>query len=115
MHELSICQALLQQVQTIAAQHQATAVHKIQLQIGVLSGVEAELLNQAFSIAKAHSIAAEAELIITQTPIMVKCKQCQAETQASANCLLCAVCGSWHTQLISGDELLLSSLELSTG
>lgn len=114
MHELSICQALLRQVQTIAAQHQATAVHKIYLQIGALSGVEAELLSQAFSIAKAQSIAATAELIITTAPIMVKCKQCNAQTIATANRLLCADCGSWHTQLISGDELLLSSLELST-
>jgi hydrogenase nickel incorporation protein HypA/HybF len=28
------------------------------------------------------------------------------------NRLLCGACGDWHTQVISGDELLLESVEL---
>lgn len=28
------------------------------------------------------------------------------------NRLLCGACGDWHTRIISGDELLLESVEL---
>jgi hydrogenase nickel incorporation protein HypA/HybF len=30
------------------------------------------------------------------------------------NRLTCAACGDWHTRVISGDELLLESVELET-
>ena len=28
------------------------------------------------------------------------------------NRLICGACGDWHTQLLSGDELILESVEL---
>lgn len=112
MHELSICQALMTQVESVAAQHQATKVISITVQIGVLSGVVPDLLAQAFTIARAGTVAEQAELITETLPIKVRCRQCGAETEASANRLLCGVCGDWQTQLISGEELLLASVEL---
>lgn len=112
MHELSICQALMTQVESVAAQHQATKVTSITVQIGVLSGVVPDLLAQAFTIARAGTVAEQAELITETLPIKVRCRQCGAETEASANRLLCGVCGDWQTQLISGEELLLASVEL---
>jgi hydrogenase nickel incorporation protein HypA/HybF len=30
------------------------------------------------------------------------------------NRLICSDCGDWHTQILSGDELLLESVELET-
>jgi hydrogenase nickel incorporation protein HypA/HybF len=100
------------QVETVAAEHQATKVTRIVVQVGVLSGVVPDLLVQAFSIARAGTVAEHAELITETLPIKVRCRQCGAETEASANRLLCAECGDWQTQLISGDELLLASVEL---
>jgi hydrogenase nickel incorporation protein HypA/HybF len=114
MHELSVCQSLLNQVNNIAAEHHATAIEKIFLQVGPLSGVEPELLQSAFPIARAGSIAAEAELVIQQMPIQVRCKTCHAETTAKANRLLCGECGDWQTELLSGDELLLERVEMQT-
>jgi hydrogenase nickel incorporation protein HypA/HybF len=114
MHELSICQSLLTQVNNIAAEHHATSVEKIFLQVGPLSGVEPELLQSAFPIARADTIAAEAELVIQQMPIQVRCKTCHAETTAKANRLLCGECGDWQTELLSGDELLLERVEMQT-
>ena len=43
MHELSVCLALLDTVQRIAADKQASGVSRIVLSIGPLSGVEPEL------------------------------------------------------------------------
>lgn len=112
MHELSVCQALLGQVESIAREHQAQGVEKIVLRIGPLAGVEPRLLQEAFSIARAGSVADASELLIETLPIRVRCESCGAESEATANRLLCGDCGDWHTQLISGDELLLASVEM---
>ncbi len=112
MHELSVCQAMLQQVEAIAAQRQAHGVTSITIRIGPLSGVEPELLQHAFPVARAGTVAAEARLIVERLPIRVHCEQCDAETDATPNRLLCGACGDWHTRLVSGDELLLASVEL---
>jgi hydrogenase nickel incorporation protein HypA/HybF len=112
MHEFAVCQDMLQQIETIAADEQATAVEAITVRIGPLSGIEAHLLSQAFPLAAAGTVAENAELIIEALPIKVKCQLCGAETEAKANRLICGKCGDYHTQLLSGDEMLLASLEL---
>ena len=112
MHEFAVCQDMLQQIETIAADEQATAVEAITVRIGPLSGIEAHLLSQAFPLAAAGTAAENAELIIEALPIKVKCQLCGAETEAKANRLICGKCGDYHTQLLSGDEMLLASLEL---
>lgn len=112
MHEMSICQGLLHQVSRIAADNHALIVDKIHLQVGPLSGVEPELLKTLFPLARANTMFAKAELVIHLQPIKVKCPQCQAETEATINNLVCAECGNWQTRLISGDELLLQRIEM---
>jgi len=112
MHELAVCQSLMNQVETIAAERDATCVTLIILGIGPLSGVESALLKNAFTIARAGTSASEAELIIEQLPIRVKCNQCGSESTATPNKLTCKQCGDWRTTLLSGDELLLMSVEL---
>jgi len=112
MHEFAVCQDMLRQIETIAAEEQAAAVEVITVRIGPLSGIEPQLLSQAFPLAAAGTVAANAELIIEALPIKVKCQLCGAETEAKANRLICGQCGDYHTQLLSGDEMLLASLEL---
>lgn len=114
MHELSVCQALIEQVTEIARQHQASSVPQITLHIGPLSGVEPALLQNAFPLAAAGTVAEGAQLLIEPQPLRVQCETCGAETEASPNRLLCGVCGDYHTRLLSGDELLLANLELLT-
>ncbi len=113
MHELSVCLSLLEQVERIAKEHGATGVERILLRIGPLSGVEAPLLANAYPLAAAGTLAEGAELVIEPAPVHVHCIDCGEESEATANRLLCASCGSYHTRLTSGDEMLLASLELS--
>ena len=112
MHELAICQALMEQVERIAQEERAEQVLSIHLAIGPLSGVESRLLEQAFSVARAGSIAASAELVIESMPVRVSCKQCGQQTEALPGRLVCGSCGDWRTSLISGDELELRHVEL---
>lgn len=112
MHELSVCLALLEQVQRIAAERNATSVSKVVLQIGPLSGVEAGLLRNAYPLAAAGTVAEEAELVIENAGIVVSCSECGQESPATPNRLLCAHCGGFRTRIASGDEMILKSLEL---
>ncbi len=112
MHELSVCQAMMSQVEAIAAREGARSVCSITIRIGPLSGVVPELLQQAFTIARAGTLAADAELIAEEQRIRVRCLDCDAESEAEPNRLLCGACDSYRTQVVSGDELLLASVEL---
>lgn len=111
MHELSVCQGMLRQVSDLARRHRAEKVSRIVVRIGPLAGVEPELLRQAFPIASAGTLAEAADLVLEADPLRVSCSECGAETEASPNRLLCGRCGAWQTRLVSGDELLLASVE----
>ena len=114
MHELSVCQGLMRQVQQIAYDNQAKAVDLIRLRVGGLSGIEPSLLAHAFEIARAGTVAAEAELEIEQGPIVVKCQECGASSVVPANRLICEFCGEWRVNVTEGEELMLMSLEIET-
>lgn len=101
----------MNQVDTIALENQADRVTRLTLGIGALAGVEDQLLKNAFPIASAGTVADGAELIVQSNPIRVRCSQCGSESDATPNRLVCKACGDWRTELFSGDELLLVSVE----
>lgn len=112
MHELSVAQALVEQVEDLVARHGAQGVASIRLRIGPLAGVVPELLVTAFPMAAAGTPVAGAELECLPSPLRVRCQTCGAESDALPNRLLCGSCGDWHTQVISGDEMILERVEL---
>lgn len=112
MHELAICQGMLERVEAVAADRGARAVSRVVVRIGPLSGVEPSLLQSAFTLARAGTPAASAVLEIETAPVRVLCRACGAQSEAVANRLVCAACGGMRTRLISGDELRLVSLDL---
>lgn len=105
--------ALLDQVQSIARQHDAVSVEKITLKIGPLSGVEIALLKHAYPLAAVGTLAEDAELVIEPMAVRVQCVACGAESEVLPNRLLCGVCGDFRTRLLSGDEMLLGRVELN--
>ncbi len=113
MHELSICQALITQVEAIAIQRAARA-RKVRVGVGALAGVDARLLEYAYPLACAGSRAEGSLLEIEVVDIRVRCRRCGAETTATPNRLSCGECGEWRTELVAGDELVLFSIELET-
>ena len=114
MHELSVCLALLDQVQQLARERNAVRITQIVVRIGPLSGVEAPLLRNAYPLAAAGTPAEDAELVVLVADIRVRCNQCGAESAVPANRLLCNACGDFRTSVISGDDLLLERVELET-
>ena len=112
MHELAICQALIGQVASVARAEQAHSVSDIFVSVGPLSGVEPPLMQNAFPIAAAGTVASDAILHLESMPIRVACGECGRESEVAMNRLICEHCGDWRTQLVSGDELLLQRVVL---
>jgi len=111
VHELSICAAVIDQLEQLARQHGACRVRRVELSVGPLSGVEAHLLEQAFEVARAGTVAESAQLCSTTAAVRIRCPSCDAEHEVRPNRLRCARCGEWRTQVIAGDELLLRRVE----
>ena len=111
MHELSVCNALIVQVERIAARQNARSVAKIVVRIGPLSGVEPLLLQNAYPLAAAGTIAADAELAIEAANVIVSCTICGAVSAVAPNRLVCGMCGDFRTRIRCGDEMILQRIE----
>ena len=112
MHEFSICRSLLRQAEGLAAEHRARRVTLLKVAVGPLSGVEPGLLERAFSLARCGTVAEAAALVVETPPIKVRCRTCGGEGDAAPNRLICGHCGDFRVDLVSGDELILLSVEM---
>lgn len=113
VHELALCQGLMAEVDRVARGQRASAVHGVRVAVGALSGVEPGLLERAFHIARAGTIAQRAWLRLDVLPARVACDGCKLQSEVPANRLLCPACGTWRVRLIGGEELLLTQVELT--
>lgn len=100
----------MDRIEAEAAAHGATAVHRIRLRIGELSGVEPELLASAFAILKERTLCEHAALDIEPVAARWVCPACAAEIPPGA-ILRCPACAE-AARLASGDEIVLAQLEM---
>ena len=112
MHELTVCQGLMREVMRVAEDQHAERVLSITLRVGPLAGVEPALIESAYPLAAAGTCAAGARLLIERTALEVRCLACGQTSEVEVSSLLCRACGSWRVEVISGEELVLASLEL---
>jgi hydrogenase nickel incorporation protein HypA/HybF len=96
-------------VEQEARARSATAVSRIAVRIGALSGVEPELFATAFTLCR-EGILAGAELEIRRSEAAWVCPKCTAAIPAGA-VLRCADCDV-PARLASGDEILLEQVEM---
>jgi len=110
VHEYSIVQALMEQVEAEAFAHHASRVGRVHLQIGELSGVDPELLKLAFETFRERSICQGAELTLRLVPASWVCRSCARPLHKNA-VLRCEACGQ-PGKLSQGDEIILDRLEM---
>lgn len=113
MHEISIAQALLDQIEAAARPRGAVEVAAATIRVGPLSGVEPSLLRRAFEVARlARPMTARTELTLEIGEVVVSCASCERDGSASPGDLRCQYCASSRTSLRAGDELLLLRVEM---
>ena len=110
MHEYSIVQSLVGRVAEEAARVGATRVHRLEVRIGELSGVEIDLLETAYETFREGSICDGAPMEVTFVPARWRCDGC-GQGFARGEVLRCAACER-PARLVEGDEIYLDRIEM---
>lgn len=110
MHEYSLILSLIERVEQEIKSHGATCAHRVKISVGELSGVEADLLQSAYEIAREGTLLSNAELILSRVAALWQCRQCHQEV-SNQESLLCTACKS-PAELVKGGDILLESVEL---
>jgi hydrogenase nickel incorporation protein HypA/HybF len=112
MHEYSIVQSLLDSCEENAQQNNAHKITKVVVKIGVLSGVEPDLLKTAFDTFKEATICEDSEFIMNIQPVLIKCKKCNEESELHKHEYSCPKCESIEIDILDGEDMFLMQLEM---
>lgn len=112
MHELSICQSMLEIVDGVMVDHPGARLERVFADVGRGSTVEPSLLRDAFLIATAGGPYEGAELVINEIPLVGKCRSCGKSFEYKEIALGCPACESVSIEIESGLELNIKELEI---
>ncbi|MBG7629632.1 MAG: hydrogenase maturation nickel metallochaperone HypA [Bacteroidetes bacterium] len=112
MHELSIALGIVKIAEDETAKANAKQVTKIELEIGVLAGVELESLNFVWESAVKKTVLEEAEKVIDVIDGRGKCIDCDTEFEMMKIYDCCPNCGSNFKGILKGKELRVKALEV---
>ena len=112
MHEYSIVQALLDSCEENAIKNDATKVTKVIIKVGVLSGVEPQLLTTAFNTFKEGTMCDGAQFVLNHQKVVIECYDCKESNTLEKHEFLCPKCESKDVKVIDGEDMYLMSLEM---
>jgi len=115
MHEMAIATELLEQVLRVAAEHHATRVDEVQVEVGVMRQIVPEALTMAFAAAAEGTIAAGATLHIHEERAVAVCCQCECMFLPEIDRFVCPQCNRADARIISGNDIVLTSMTCETG
>lgn len=116
MHEMSIMSSLFRILQEKAEQENAKRIISITILVGVLSGIEPDLLTFAFEAFAKDTNAEGANFVVKKTEMTGRCKACGNDKFEFVDFVLtCPKCGSLDIEVLGGDELLVESMEVEIG
>ncbi|MFC4504422.1 MULTISPECIES: hydrogenase maturation nickel metallochaperone HypA [Streptomyces] len=117
MHEMSVALAVIDQVETAAAEAgDVTAVRSVRLQVGELAGVVPDSLTFCFELACAGTLLEGAELVTEAVPGRARCTACAHEWAVGMPPrLTCPACDGTRTDLLTGRELQIVGVRWEDG
>lgn len=111
MHELSICGAIAGIVQRHA---DGRAVSTIHVRIGQLRQIVPETLVYCWGLVSADTELDGSRLAVEPVPARVRCRGCDRTTElGQLPVFACGGCAGTDVEIISGEEFLITSLELA--
>jgi len=112
MHELTIAGNIIEIVTSEAEKSGGSSVREVNLEIGLLAGIEYESLSFALEALKKGTIMDKASFVIEKPCGAGKCKNCGYEFTIESFLGSCASCGSQELDIISGSELRVKSIKI---
>lgn len=113
MHEVSLMQDTVIIATRQAREAGARRIHRIMMRVGALSGAVPETLEFAFDIVAKGTMAEGATLDIERVDVRCYCAPCGQEFTPDDLVCECPRCGRPSTDIRSGRELHVTSLEVS--
>ncbi|WP_431239502.1 hydrogenase maturation nickel metallochaperone HypA [Mycolicibacterium aichiense] len=111
MHELSLCHAIAGVVRPYAA---GRRVDVVRVQIGALRQVVPDSLSFCWTLVRDHESMPEAELELEFVAAEVACHSCGQHSEiASRWAVSCPQCESADTEIVRGNEFLVTSLDVT--
>jgi len=109
MHETALVSALLLRVEREAAARGSRRVHRVEIDLGALAGVEGDQLRSAWDVYRLETCCADAELLLTAEPARWECPRCGgAPRDGFLQCPTCNV----PAKLVAGGDVMLRRIEM---
>ncbi len=112
MHEMSLCESVLQILEDHAQSQGFERVKTVWLEVGGLSGVEPQALRFCFDVVMRDSLADQARLELIELPGEAWCMQCAKTVQVGQRFDQCPDCASYQLQVTGGHEMRIKELEV---
>jgi len=110
MHEISLIQDLLRQVEQLRQDHHADRVVAITVQVGELAGVDLELFRGAYEMLVAAGSIGTAKLELIAVPLEGLCQGCGHAFRIERFRFVCPMCGGQEVTPLRGESLILQQV-----
>lgn len=112
MHELGIVFHCIKQINEIAIENKVEKIHSVTIQIGEVSTVIPYYFEDCWNWAvKKETILKDAKIIIEKINAITHCEDCGKNYPTVEYGKTCPHCGSDHTFLLTGNEILIKQIE----
>lgn len=112
MHELSLCEHVLDVMEQHAQEQQFRQVKAVYLEIGLLSGVDADAMRFCFESVVRNTLADGATLWIDQPAGQAWCERCRQQVTIAQRYDACPECGCFPLQIQAGEQMRIKQLEV---
>jgi len=115
MHELQVTESILNIALKHAPPDKVKKIMAIHLNIGELSDLENEWIQQYFDYLSKGTLAEGAKLVIQRIPIRLKCDSCRNEFEINRNeihNIECPQCSNTKCTLIAGRDYFIKNMEV---
>ncbi|CAN5535881.1 hydrogenase maturation nickel metallochaperone HypA [soil metagenome] len=108
MHELALCQAI---VDTVERHADGRRVARVEVRIGHFRQVVPDSLQFSWQMITTGTDLADCALAIDHVPAVIECRACGHLTTLELAILLCGKCDSSDVALVSGEEFQIASID----
>lgn len=111
MHEFSLAKDIIEIIEQSVRQNNKQKVISVELEIGMLSGVEIPALETALEALTQNTMLSNAVFEKKIVHGLALCNGCKTEFQLSDIFSLCPSCRSYHKSILQGKEFNVLTIE----